>query len=118
MISLTIPIRTVSESNVSEHWTKKSKRHKKQKKMVAYFLNIHKKKISLPCTIKLTRCAPNKLDKFDNLPMSFKYILDAICEVITGNYVAGRADNEIEDEIDVIYRQIVQKTYEIRIEIY
>ena len=33
-ISWEIPIRTVSELNSKEHWTKKAKRHKSQQKFV------------------------------------------------------------------------------------
>ena len=34
----------------------------------------------------VNRFAPNELDEFDNLPMSFKYIVDAICAIITGEH--------------------------------
>ncbi len=127
-----LPITTHSEANggpkktirlpgkiihKSEHWTDKHKRHKKQKGIVSMMLKKYSKDIVLPCTITLTRFAPNKLDKFDNLPMSFKWILDSICELITGDYRPGKADNIIEDEIDVIYKQIISKEYWVKIEI-
>jgi len=111
----TIPIRTVSESNVSEHWTKKSARHKKQKLTIKTLISLFQACFSLPCNITLKRFAPRKLDKHDNLPMSFKWILDAICEVITGIKVAGRADDS--DDIHVTYDQEVSKEYYITIKI-
>jgi hypothetical protein len=131
-IEIMLPITTYSEANgglkktfvrngkttyKTEHWTEKNKRHKRQKGHVRMFLNKFSKDIKLPCLITLTRFAPKKLDKFDNLPMAFKWILDAICEVITGDYRPGLADNTIEDDIDVIYKQIISKEYWIHISI-
>jgi hypothetical protein len=130
LIELMIPIVTVSEANggvkkcykwrgktryKSEHWTDKHSRHKKQKGAVFLMLKPYKSKISLPCHITLTRFAPNKLDRFDNLPMSLKWILDACCAVITGDYRPGRADdNEL---IDVSYKQVINQSYSVQIRI-
>lgn len=129
-VDLTLPIVTVSEANggtkksykvngkvhyKAEHWRDKHSRHKKQKAMVGVFLKPHRSKMKLPCVITLTRYAPNKLDRHDNLPMSLKWILDACCEVITGDYRPGRADDT--DEIDVIYKQVISSEYGVRIEI-
>ena len=100
-----------------EHWTDAAKRHKKQKGIVLMMLRKYRKDIKLPCVITLTRYAPKKLGKFDNLPMAFKWILDAVCEVITGDYRPGLADDIIEDDIDVIYKQVISKEYGVRIEI-
>lgn len=76
-------------------------------------LNPHKSKLKLPCRIEFTRYAPKKLDRFDNLPMSLKYILDACCEVITGDLRPGRADDT--EEIDVVYKQEISKEYALKI---
>ncbi len=131
-VEITLPILTVSESNggrkkvikafgmtkyKAEHWSEKGKRHLRQKGQIYLILRPMRKLLTLPCEITFTRYATNKLDKFDNLPMSFKWILDAICEVITGDYVAGRADATIEDEIDVKYRQVISEDYGIKIRI-
>ncbi len=114
-LSLDLPLRTVSEANCFEHWTKKHKRHKDQQRMVAIFLRPHRDKIKLPCKIMLTRFAPDKLDAFENLPMSFKYVVDAVCAIITGDYRAGRADSD--DRISLACNQVQSKEYGIRIEI-
>ena len=114
-IELHLPIMTVSEANISEHWTKKAKRHKTQKASVRYLLTPHASSLRLPCEIYLTRYAPRKLDRHDNLPISMKYILDAVCEVITGDYRAGRADDS--EEINVTYSQVPSSSYGIRIRI-
>lgn len=100
-----------------EHWTDAAKRHKRQKGVVLMMLRKYQKDIKLPCVITLTRYAPKKLGKFDNLPMAFKWILDAVCEVITGDYRPGLADDIIEDDIDVIYKQVISKEYAVKIEI-
>lgn len=129
-VELFLPILTVSESNggmkkavkkngktvyQNEHWSEKAKRHKSQKRHVHAILSQYREQLALPCMIILTRFAPNKLDKHDNLPYSLKWILDAICEVITGDYRPGRADAS--DEIEVKYQQVSSKEYAVKIEI-
>lgn len=101
----------------SEHWTDKSKRHRQQKIVVAIAMRPLKVRefIKMPCNITITRYAPRKLDRFDNLPMSVKYILDSICEQITGDYVAGRADSH--EQLSVTYDQVVSKQYFIKVKI-
>ncbi len=44
-----------------------------------------------------------------------KYILDAICEAITGDFRPGRADGS--DQIEVSYKQVSSKEYGVKIEI-
>lgn len=112
---MTLPIRTVSEANNFDHWTKKHKRHRLQQKTVALILKPVKQHVKFPCHIKLTRYAPRKLDKHDNLPMSMKYILDACCAIITGNFKAGRADDD--DRISISYDQVNSSQYAVKIEI-
>ena len=124
----TLPLRTVSEANgglkksfkrggktcyKAEHWTDKHERHQRQKGMVRLVLQKHAGIIKLPCLVTLTRYAPDRLDKHDNLPMSLKWVLDAVCAVITGDYRPGRADDD--DRIDVRYSQITSKQYGVRI---
>lgn len=126
-----LPVLTVSEANggpkktfrdragkthyKGEHWTDKHKRHKKQKGLVSLMLRKYRKDYKLPCLITLTRFAPNKLDRFDNLPMSLKWILDSVCAEITGDFRPGRADDN--EEIDVRYRQEIHEKYGVFIEI-
>lgn len=73
--------------------------------------------VRLPCKIKLTRIAPRFLDKHDNLPMSMKYIVDALCEILKPGLAAGRADEG--DDIEISYDQIKlgKKEYAVRIAI-
>lgn len=114
-VEITLPIRTVSEGNCFEPWQKKHKRHKSQKRQISLIFSMIKKKPTLPCKLKLTRYAPRTLDKHDNLPMSFKFLTDQICSELTGNYVAGRADDS--DQIEISYDQVKCKTYGIKIDI-
>lgn len=113
--SLVLPIKTVSEANSSEPWFKRHGRHKDQQKVIGIFLNPHRDKIRLPCKIMLTRFAPDELDTFDNLPMSFKYIVDGICAIITGEMRAGKADSD--KRISISCTQEKSSSYGIKIEI-
>lgn len=129
-VEFTIPIFTASEANggvkksykrngktcyKSEHWTDKHRRHKLQKGSVALMLRPMRHGLRMPCHISLTRYAPTKLDKFDNLPMSMKYILDSICEIITNDFVPGRADAH--EGLVVIYDQVVSEEYGVKVRI-
>lgn len=130
-IEVTMPIVTVSEANggvkisyirngkkyyKSEHWSDQHRRHRLQKGTVALSLHPHRSDLSLPCIIKLTRYAPDKLDRYDNLPMSMKWILDAVCEIITGDYRPGRADSN-EEIRDVTYSQEFSNAYGVKVRI-
>ena len=89
-----LPIKTVSEANCSEHWTKKSKRHRQQQLLLKIAFINDNPKITLPCTIKFTRLAPRSLDKHENLPMSFKYLVDMMAVLIFPGTKLGQKDND------------------------
>lgn len=112
-VEITLPMRTVTEANCFEHWTKKHKRHKIQQKSIGLSLNPLKNIIKLPCHIELTRYAPKSLDKYDNLPMSFKYIVDACCAIIKNDFRPGRADDD--ERFTISYDQVKSKNYGIKI---
>lgn len=93
-ISWQLPMQIANEANSSEHWTKKGKRHKLQKRRIkAEFLK-ERPEIILPCTVILTRIAPRELDEHDNLRSSMKWVVDAISAELTGNHLPGRADSD------------------------
>jgi hypothetical protein len=112
-----IPIKTVSESNLHEHWTKKHKRKKSQKNAIQLYLAPVVQSEMLPCIITLTRIAPRSLDRHDNLPMAFKTITDSICGLLIKNKAIGQADSD--NRIQVKYEQIrgLPKEYAILVEI-
>lgn len=113
-ISFVLPLKTVSEANISEHWTKKHKRHQQQKRIIQLAILPHRDKIQIPCTITFTRYSPRFLDKHDNLPYSFKAACDIVCNILTPGLKPGRADDN--EEISIKYAQIKSKTYFIKIE--
>jgi hypothetical protein len=81
-ITWEIPIKTVSEANVHEHWTESSKRHREQQFFVRAAFAKEGREIPVPCKITLTRLNSRALDDGDNLPMAFKWIRDEISEQI------------------------------------
>lgn len=117
IVTWQLPIKTASEANSSEHWTRKAKRHKLQKQWIKAVFHREKPLIAIPCHVVLTRLAPRDLDCHDNLPCSLKYIADAIAEEIIGEYTPGRADDS--KEITWEYRQEKgkPKEYSVKIEI-
>lgn len=115
-MKIKLPIKTVSEANLSrEHWTKKHKRHKLQKEAVKFGCANRITPDMLPCIIKLTRIAPRFLDTFENLPMSLKYVNDSICELLIPNKAVGQADSD--KRIQTICDQIKGIPHEYAIEI-
>lgn len=89
-----IPVHTVSEANSREHWHKAALRHCSQKKLVQAYFWKERPKITLPCAITLVRIGKRKLDS-DNLPVSMKYIRDAIADCLIPGLPPGRADGDM-----------------------
>jgi len=114
-ISWFIPIKTVSEANCSEHWTKKHKRHKEQKLWIYSLFKTNLPNLRLPVTIKLTRHGKKLLDD-DNLPVSMKYFRDAIADCLIPGKRPGQADSD--PRIVWTYAQLVSDRVGVKIEIY
>lgn len=112
-VEIFLNIRTVSETNNFDHWTKKHKRHKKQKNMLFWAFQEVRQFVKLPCKIKYIRYAPKELDAFENLPTSFKWINDALCAEITGDHRPGRADSD--KRISLTADQVKSKNYGVKI---
>ena|ERR1017187_7598961 len=115
-IEFTIPLRTVSEFNLSgEYWRKKSARHKKQRDIIKIYCQSKQVGESmLPCIVKMYRIAPRSLD-YVNLVGSFKWIQDAVADQLIKGLAPGRADGD--DRIKWEFLQEKGKQYAIRIEI-
>ena len=103
-VLVTLPLKIFNEANCFEKWQVKAGRHKHQKEVVSKYLLLVKDKLKLPCSIMLTRIAPKELDRFDNLPYSFKWILDSSCNTLIPGLQAGRADGDPRIQ-NVIYHQ-------------
>ena len=85
-----IPMKILSEANLSEHFRVKAARKKKQKKIIKLFLV--NSKIQPPCKVILTRIAPRDLDSDDNLPAAMKHPKDIVADHLIPGLAPGRAD--------------------------
>lgn len=74
-----VPVKTVSEANLREHYMAKYRRKQEQQleMMVVLQNNLIGRKVKLPCVVRLTRIGPKALDT-DNLAGAFKHVQDAI----------------------------------------
>lgn len=78
MISVTIPIRTVSEANTRGHWAARASRVKRQRTTTALTLrSCATGRTRLPCVVSLVRVAPRALDD-DNLRGALKAVRDEL----------------------------------------
>lgn len=118
LIEWTLPIRAVSEANSREHWRKKSARHKVQRRWVKSAFQNERPKLELPLRVVITRIAPRRLDEHDNLPMSVKYIIDALAANLTGISTPGLADSVHGLQFEVKQEKGAVREYGVRIEIY
>src|SRR5690349_498129 len=71
-----IPVQTVSEMNMREHWSQKYKRKKAQQTIVTLLLRNRPAEL-YPARVRLTRLAARRLDA-DNLASSQKHVQDAV----------------------------------------
>lgn len=80
VIIWSLPIKTISEANRSEHWKKSSKRHKQQQFFIRSMFLREAREIPMPCIVKMVRLSSRFLDEDDNLRMAFKWIKDEIAD--------------------------------------
>jgi hypothetical protein len=116
-IKFEIPIKLISEANISDHWTKKMKRRKNLSLVTKMYFKRFRKKIDLPCNIKLTRISSRELD-FDNLVHAFKTVRDSISDCIIPGLAPGRADSDKRIIWDYSQEKGKVKESSIRVEIY
>lgn len=79
-LTVEIPIKTVSLTNMREHFRITAKRKKLHRSTTAMVLRSVGKPPALPVTVTLTRISPGMLDAHDNLPSSQKNCVDQIAE--------------------------------------
>lgn len=96
MIEIFIPYKLKSIANICENPFVKSKRLKKEKKYVFFFLKplINFDILSSPIIVTLTRISSRMLDAEDNLPFAFKSIRDSISEILVTDKPRGHGDND------------------------
>jgi len=82
-MTITLPIRTVSEANRRDHWAKKAKRIAEQRVMVDMCCSTPfcRLRMLLPCLARLTRVAPRELDD-DNLRGALKAVRDGVADAL------------------------------------
>lgn len=111
-----LPIKTVSELNSCEHWSKKYQRRKNQGYIIFYEWKNDPPSLSFPIHIVLTRLSTRMLDVGDNLPSAFKAIRDMLANLIFPGLPSGQADSD--DRITWEYKQEKAKGYNVKIQIY
>lgn len=116
MISVTVPVATVSELNRRDHWAEKHRRAKQQRELTTLLLRTAKVDKSLlrpPFVVKMTRVAPGSIKDSDNLASSTKAIRDAIASFL------GIDDADVMGNGSVrwVVGQEKGPTYALRIEI-
>ena len=50
--------------------------------------------IKPPCKVVITRVSPRMLDSIDNLPMSVKFVIDTVADLLIPGLKPGRADGD------------------------
>jgi crossover junction endodeoxyribonuclease RusA len=109
IISVLLPIRTVSEANLREHWGAKAKRAKQQRATAK--LGLYNRRglgKSKRLSILIVRIGARKLDS-DNLARSAKAVRDGIADAL------GVDDGD--EKISWFYGQEIGKPYSVRVEI-
>lgn len=97
-VSVELPIRTVSEANVREHWSKRAKRAKEQRAVTAILMRrAGLRRGAAVCRVRMTRLSQGMLDS-DNLGGAMKAVRDGVADVL------GCDDSE-KAGIDWQYRQ-------------
>jgi len=74
-------IRTVSEANTPEHWSKRRLRKVRQQSDFVYTWRQYKAVVTPPATITFTRYSLKTMDT-DNLAGAFKHVRDALAREI------------------------------------
>lgn len=113
-VSISLRVRSPNELNAM-HWSKRHKNTKVQKQLTRFHLNnVMAKSEGLPCTVKLTRYGPRKLD-YDNLLGAFKAIRDEVADYLIPGLAPGQADGD--ERITWQYEQESAKSHGYEIEI-
>lgn len=109
-----IPVGTVSESNMRDHWRSRHRRSKSQKQAVQLFFTPSLGSDFTSIDIILTRQSAGILDT-DNLPGSLKAIRDAVADVLIPGLAPGRADGDV--RLRWIYEQKRDPEIGVRVQI-
>ena len=100
--------------NMHDSWVDKHARSTAHKRAIRAQWRETKSQVSLPCQVIFTRLSPRELDD-DNLPSAFKYIRDALSNLLIPGLAPGRADND--KRIKWEYHQEISPKRAIRVQI-
>ncbi len=81
---VSIPVRTVSETNAREHWSQRHKRRRSIRSAVGLVVvgALRGAGVTAPCGVLLTRCAPSGGLDDDNLVSSLKAARDGVADAL------------------------------------
>lgn len=79
-VTVSIPIRTVSELNRRDHHQVVAARRKQQRATTIIFVSRHPR-VCMPASVRLVRTGGKRLDEGDNLSSALKSIRDGIADV-------------------------------------
>lgn len=84
-ITVTLPLRTVSEANAHEHWRNRQRRAKGQRSATRIFVGAHLRAAgvhgSVVRAVTLVRIAPRRLDS-DNAVGALKHVRDGVADAL------------------------------------
>jgi hypothetical protein len=103
-----LPIKTVSLTNMREHWRTRHRRTKYQREAVSLLMP---KGVQIPCTVRLTRISSGTLDS-DNLPASLKSVRDQIAAL------SGVDDADPRIKWEYAQERINRRQYEVKLEVF
>jgi len=111
VITINVPIQTVSELNARDHWAVRNKRRQAQKKAVYYAWKetmFGHRTPQPPLVVRFTRFGPRLLDD-DNLRGALKYARDTVADLL------GIDDGD--SRIRFEYAQRIDSDYSVTIEV-
>lgn len=113
MLTVTLPIRAESVSNLREHWRQRASRAKLHRTTAWAELRAADKEPRLlgPVTVTLTRIAPRPLDGHDNLRASLKATVDGVADWL------GVPDNDPRVRWEYAQAKGAPKVYAVRVEV-
>ena len=120
-LTITLPLRLVSEANAHEHWRVRQRRAKAQRDLLMVRLR-HLVAPTGPVEVQIVRIAPRSLDT-DNLPGSCKHVRDVVAWWLAGS---PRVDGAIrwgrhDDDPRITWRYAQERgaprEYAVRVEV-
>jgi len=110
-----LPVRLESRANFRGFTGSRKHRNKirSERELARIVFTCHATKPEMPCKILLVRIAPCKLDRGDNLNMSFKSIRDGICDWLGIDDSTDQITWDYDQEKD-----LTPRTYGCRVEIF